>query len=148
MHLVEEDTRIKNEFCYLKKMNHMYDLKIVEFEGGDTKSQGLKGSPKNGAGYAEEYITISSRGITYFSKDSSRFVPLAEWKREAEYFGKLMKLDFFGKHKLMKNFSNWKKFSLKIFMKKTSDHLKNHLLLNDRHLRSAILGVRSLCCEM
>lgn len=30
--MLEEDKNIKNEFCYLKKMDHPYDLKIIEFD--------------------------------------------------------------------------------------------------------------------
>ena len=47
-----------------------------------------------------------------------------------------------------KNFSNWKKYSRKIGMKKTTDKLKAELLVHDRHLRSALLATRELCCRM
>lgn len=36
-----------------------------------------------------------------------------------------MKMEFFGKYKLLKNFSSWKKYSRKIAIKKTTDKLKS-----------------------
>ncbi len=33
-------------------------------------------------------------------------------------------------------------------MKKTTDKLKTELLVNDRHLRHALLSTRDLCCRM
>lgn len=96
----------------------------------------------------DEYITISARGVTYFNWEGSRFVSLEEWRREAYLFSRLMKLEFFGKYKLHKNFSNWKKYSRKIGMKKTTDKLKSELLVHDRHLRLALLNTRDLCCRM
>jgi hypothetical protein len=49
---------------------------------------------------------------------------------------------------LHKNFTNWKKYSRKIGMKKTTDKLKAELLVHDRHLRNALLATRHLCCRM
>ena len=65
MELMAEGGGLGNEFCYLEKGSHPYDLRIVEFGGG-------KG---------EEYITISGRGVTYFNWEGSRFVGLEEWQR-------------------------------------------------------------------
>lgn len=96
----------------------------------------------------DEYITISARGVTYFNWEGSRFVGLAEWRREAALFRRLMGLEFFGKYKLHKNFTNWKKYARKVAMKKTTDKLKAELLVHDRHLRQALLSTRTLCCRM
>jgi dynein heavy chain len=48
---MEEEGGLGNEFCYLQRGEHPYDLRIVEF-GGVT---------------GDEYITISARGVTYFN---------------------------------------------------------------------------------
>ena len=58
-------------------MDHPYDLKIVEFD----KNLEKKTDSDESIVYPNEYITISSRGITYFGKEQSRFVPLEEWKK-------------------------------------------------------------------
>ena len=70
-------------------MSHPYDLKIIEFDKNLDKTSELDQTV-----YPDEYITISRRGITYFGKDQSRFVTLEEWKREAEYFRKIIKQSF------------------------------------------------------
>ena len=44
-------------------------------------------------------------------------VPLDEWKKEAEYFKKIMKLNYFKNNKIIKNFGNWKKYIRKSSMK-------------------------------
>lgn len=56
-------------------MEHPYDLKIIEFD------KNFESSDSKNPDYSGEYITISKRGVTYFGKDQSRFVPLDEWKR-------------------------------------------------------------------
>lgn len=65
MQLMEEEGGLGNEFCYLSRGEHPYDLRIVEFGG-------VRG---------DEYITISGRGVTYFNWEGSRFVSLEEWRR-------------------------------------------------------------------
>ena len=59
-----------------------------------------------------------------------------------------MQLEFFGKYKLHKNFSNWKKYSRKTAMKKTRDKLQAALLFEDRFLREALLQTRGFCCRL
>lgn len=46
--------------------------------------------------------------VTYFNWEGFYFVSLEQWRREAYFFSKLMKLEFFEKYKLHKNFTNWK----------------------------------------
>lgn len=50
IYLIRTDPDMADEFCYLNKRDHAYDFKIVEFEERNEN----------------EYMTISSRGITYF----------------------------------------------------------------------------------
>jgi len=57
--------------------------------------------------------------VTYFSQEQPRFVPLEEWRKEAVYFRKIIKLDFFKNFKVIKNFGNWKKYLRKSAMKST-----------------------------
>lgn len=59
-----------------------------------------------------------------------------------------MKLEFFGKYKLHKNFSNWKKYSRKTAMNKTRDKLQSELLVEDKFLREALLQTRGYCCRL
>ena len=86
--------------------------------------------------------------MTYFGKDQSRFVPLDEWKIEAAYFKKIIKLDFFKNYKRIKSFGNWKKYIRKSAMKSTIDQLKDKLVFNDRYLRESLLETRRLCWIM
>lgn len=68
-----------DEFTYLNRQSHPYDLKIVDF------------NEKN----KNEYITISARGIKHFNKGEHYFQTIDEWEREAKLFGQLLKINFF-----------------------------------------------------
>jgi dynein heavy chain, axonemal len=68
-----------DEFTYLNKRNHSYDFKIVDFH------------EKN----KDEYMTISSRGITHFIKGEAHFMTIEEWEREAKMFHKILEIKFF-----------------------------------------------------
>jgi len=59
-----------DEFTYLNRQTHPYDLKIVDF------------NEKN----KNEYITISARGITHFVQGEAIFQTIEEWEREAKMF--------------------------------------------------------------
>ena len=72
MQLLDEDKSITNEFCYLTKATHAYDLRIVDFPS----------DPRASLSCPDQYITISKAGVTYFGTDESRHVPLDQWKRE------------------------------------------------------------------
>lgn len=124
-------------------MEHPYDLKIIEFDKNFEKK-----NENEQMVYPDEYITISSRGVTYFGKEQSRFVPLEEWKKEAGFFKKIIKLDFFKNYKVIKGFGNWKKYIRKSSMKATIDQLKEKLVYNDRYLRASLLETRRLCWIM
>ncbi len=75
-------------------MSHAYDLRIVEFQAATSGniSNPSRAMTPSMISLNDEYITISSRGVSYFSPENSRFVPLERWKKEAFYFNKLMKL--------------------------------------------------------
>jgi hypothetical protein len=88
--LLGEDPGISQEFCYLKKVTHPYDLRIVDYELGDESQNRLHRLNRNKSEHRlfnkkpvlsnsdkSECITISSRGI----KDESVFVTLEEWQR-------------------------------------------------------------------
>ncbi len=62
-----------DEFCYLQRCGQPYDFKVVEFDN------------KN----AEEYMTISARGITHFVEGEGNFLTLDEWEREYTLYKQL-----------------------------------------------------------
>ena len=51
-------------------MSHPYDLRIVEFQSPNSNSQGMDKATitKSMIPPSSEYITISSRGVSYFSE--------------------------------------------------------------------------------
>jgi len=77
--LIRTDPEMNDEFCYLIKRDDPYDWQIVEF------SQIQKANKRNtrkGKDSVNEYMTISSRGITHFLDDEATFVTLDDWERE------------------------------------------------------------------
>ncbi len=94
----------RHEFSYLEVHQHPYDLHLVNFQELESNHLRSKGSS------LKEFITISRKGITFFSKDESTFISLEEWTREAKLFNSLIKLSYFRQYKIWKNFSIWRKF--------------------------------------
>lgn len=150
--LLNEDPDISDEFCYLKKMTHPYDLRIVDYEKKDrepatkssSRSETFNRKPILSTVDKGECITISARGITYFTSEESVFVTLKEWQRESELYQKLVNLSFFNNYKIWKNFYSWKKYIRRTAMKKVSERLKNELLFTDRYIRPTLIYARDL----
>jgi hypothetical protein len=133
-------------------MSHPYDLRIVDYEKKDrepatkssSRSETFNRKPILSTVDKGECITISARGITYFTSDESVFVTLKEWQREAELYQKLVNLSFFNNYKIWKNFYSWKKYIRRTAMKKVSERLKNELLFTDRYIRPTLIYARDL----
>ena len=81
-----------DEFCYLQKCREPYDFNVKEFDNNK-----------------EEYMPISSRGITHFVEGEGTFLTLDEWEREFTLYDRLRKIRFFAKYKIWKNFLLWKR---------------------------------------
>lgn len=63
IYLIRTDPEMADQFCYLNKRDNAYDYEIVEFEDRNIK----------------EYMTISSRGITYYQNEETTFLTIEEW---------------------------------------------------------------------
>ena len=107
IHLIRTDPEMADEFCYLNKCWHPYDLKIVEFDQRNP----------------QEYFTISARGITHYINGEQEFMTIEEWERESKMFAQLKEIEFFKIYKIWKSFSLWKKFMRRNIMKEYSSKL-------------------------
>lgn len=86
--VIKNDPELMEDFWYCNRIGDAYDFQLVPF------------SKKN-----EEYLTISSRGITHFTPGGAYFLSLEEWEREYKLYQRLKEISFFKQYKKWKNFS-------------------------------------------
>ena len=126
--LVRSDPEMADEFCYLQRCGEPYDYMVKEFDY-----------------QREEYMTISSRGITYFNEGDGTFLTLDEWEREFTLYQKLREIEFFAKYKIWKNFLLWKRLMRINKMKTYQASLHRELFMLDDQLRLPLLEIRQAC---
>jgi dynein heavy chain len=134
---------MSDEFCYLIKRDDPYDWQIVEF------SQIQKANKRNKRRAtkesANEYMTISSRGITHFLDDEATFVTLDDWEREYRLYKELKKIKFFENYKVWKNFTLWRQLRRRTHFKKKKHFLESNMFMVDDNLREPLLKIRNYC---
>ena len=127
LHLIRFDPELADDFWYLNKKGDQYEFEFVNFENRD---------PDN-------YLTISSRGVTYFKNGESEFLTLEEWDREHTLYQRLKTINFFKQYKAWKNFSLWKNIRRRNMIKERANFLKNQLFFLDDTLRDPLLSMRT-----
>ena len=90
----------------------------------------------------DDYLTISSRGVTHFHYGTAEFLTLAEWDREYRLYRQIKELKFFKLYKSWKNYSLWKNMRRRSMMAKHEKTLTNDLFILDKTLADAILDIR------
>ena len=90
--IIKRDPELCEDFWYCNRRSNAYDFEFVKF---DARNE-------------DEYLTISSRGVTHYINREAIFMTLQEWEREYKLFNKLQYIPFFAKYKQWKNFSLWK----------------------------------------
>ena len=119
------------DFWYCNRKGDAYDYEFVKF------------NEKN-----EEYMTISSRGITHFTPGGAYFLSLDEWEREYKLYQKLKEISFFKQYKKWKNFSLWKNLRRRNMMDERSQFLEAELFILDEKLRDPLLDLRAKSWEI
>ncbi|MFO0131579.1 MAG: hypothetical protein ACK52J_03450 [bacterium] len=67
-------------------------------------------------------------------KGVGEFIRIEDWEKEAKFFDKLRKIQFFKEYKIWKTFYIWKKGTRRNSMRKCQNILVKNLLLLDLHL--------------
>ncbi|OMJ81675.1 hypothetical protein SteCoe_17784 [Stentor coeruleus] len=129
--VIKNDPELMEDFWYCNRIGDAYDFQLVPF------------SKKN-----EEYLTISSRGITHFTSGGASFLSLEEWEREYKLYQRLKEISFFKQYKKWKNFSLWKNLRRIKMMDERAKFLESELFILDDKLRDPILNVREKVWEM
>ncbi|OMJ88621.1 hypothetical protein SteCoe_9401 [Stentor coeruleus] len=129
--VIKNDPELVGDFWYCNRIGDAYDFQLVPF------------SKKN-----EEYLTISSRGITHFTPSGAYFLSLEEWEREYKLYQRLKEIDFFKQYKKWKNFSLWKNLRRKKMMDERGKFLQSELFILDEKLRTPILSLREKIWDM
>ena len=124
--VIKNDPELMEDFWYCNRDGDAYDFQLVPF------------NKKN-----EEYLTISSRGITHFTKGGGAyFLSLEEWEREYKLYQRLKEISFFKQYKKWKNFSLWKNSRRKKMMNERAKFLESELFILDEKLREPLLNIR------
>jgi dynein heavy chain len=127
LHMLRFDPDLSEDFWYLNRKEGPYDFEFVNYN---------KRNPN-------EYLTISSRGVTYFLNGVAEFITIEEWHREYMVYQKLKDIPFFKQYKLWKNFSIWKNSRRRTMMEVRSSFLEKELFILDKTLRDAMFNVRT-----
>lgn len=132
--VIKNDPSLAEDFWYFNRSKSdkgfydAYDFELVSFEEKDK----------------EEYLTISTRGVTHFLHNEAVFLTLQEWEREYTLYKKLLNINFFHKYKKWKHFALWKKLRRRNMMVDREQFLKRELFILDDNLRNCLLTVRTL----
>ena len=129
--VIKNDPELMEDFWYCNRIGDAYDFQLVPF------------SKKN-----EEYLTISSRGITHFTPGGAYFLSLEEWEREYKLYQRLKEISFFKQYKKWKNFSLWKNLRRRNMMEAKSRFLETELFILDEKLRDSLLDLRGKSWEI
>ena len=127
LHMIKYDPDLAEDFWYLNRKEDPYDFEFVTYQ---------KRNPK-------QYLTISSRGVTYYTDGVTEFLTLEEWDREYNLYKRLKKINFFNQYKKWKNFSLWKNLRRRNMIKDRGDFLKSQLFILDDTLREPLLSLRT-----
>ena len=127
LHMIKYDPDLAEDFWYLNRKEDPYDFEFVTYQ---------KRNPK-------QYLTISSRGVTYYTDGSTEFLSLEEWDREYNLYKRLKKINFFNQYKKWKNFSLWKNLRRRNMIKVRGEFLKGQLFILDDTLREPVLSLRT-----
>lgn len=127
LHMIKYDPDLADDFWYLNRKEDPYDFEFVTYQKRDPN----------------QYLTISSRGVTYFMNGTTEFLTLEEWDREYKLYQHLKKINFFKQYKKWKNFSLWKNLRRRSMIKDRAEFLKTQLFILDDILREPLLNLRT-----
>jgi dynein heavy chain len=128
LEIIRSDPELKDDFWYCNRVGGSYEFEFVRF------------ADKN----PQEYLTISSRGVTHFVNGEAEFMTLGEWEREYRLYARVKDIKFFKQYKLWKNFSLWKNIRRRNMIRDRAQFLGEQLFLLDNRLREPMLNVRTI----
>lgn len=107
---------LSEEFCYMNRGQLPYDYQIVEYEQRNRL----------------EYLTVSIRGITFYSYGETDFYTREQLLREIKLYNRVRLIGFFDNYLLVKTIKIWKNAMLKFRFDRASAVLeKEHYGLGE-----------------
>ena len=113
----------------MNRRSNPYDWQIVEFDKRDPR----------------EYMVISKRGLTKYLNNEVEFMKFEQFLEEQKVFNSLNRIDYFRLYAKKKYYQIWKKFTSMVIFKERSKEFAEETLLNDLHVKEAILESRRIC---
>ncbi len=129
INLIEDSKSEEPEkYYYCVKGKNFYEFYACHFEDINTEQ--------------DDYITVSSRGVTHFIKDEAEFLTLSEWRDEVENYKKMNDISFFKNFRIGKSFTLWKRLVKRTKMIERGSFLKKELFLADPNINTHLVSIR------
>lgn len=129
LRLLEERRGDEQEsYSYCKKAGNFYEFYMCEFKDIRTDM--------------DDYITISSRGVTHFVNKEAEFLTLSEWRDEVENYQKINQISFFKNFRIGKSFALWKRLVKRTKMIERGSYLTKELFQADGQINKQLISIR------
>ena len=92
----------------------------------------------------DDYVTISSRGVTHFVAKEAEFLTLSDWVDEVDAYRKIHQIKFFKNFSIGKCYALWKKLVKSTKTMERGSYLGKELYQADTSLNKYIIGIRKL----
>lgn len=117
-----------NHYYYCRRGKNFYDFALCAFE--DITAD------------RDDYITVSTRGVTHFVGKEAEFLTLSDWIDEVRDYRKVSKIPFFKNFAVGKSYALWKKLvkSTKTF--ECGSYLGKELFEADANINGPLVDIR------
>ena len=128
--LIENNSGIIDKYYYCLKGNNFYEFYKCSFDqiNADT----------------DDYLTISSRGITHFVCKETEFLTISEWKNEIESYKMINQISFFRNFRIGKSFFLWRRLVKRTKMVERGSYLSKELFRADPKINMSLVSIRKL----
>ena len=120
----------QDKYYYCFKGNEFYEYYVCHFDEIDTEM--------------DDYITISTRGVTHFISREAEFLTLSEWRDEVENYHKAICIPFFRNFRIGKSFALWKKLVKGTKMVERGSYLNKELFHADSQVNARLIDIRKI----
>lgn len=94
------------------------------------------------------FLTMSAHGVMQHIMADTVFTHLDKWEAEYNMYCRLMRIKSFFHFRCWKAFYVWKKGIIYKKFSKASNHIENNLFILIPNLRSTLIDVQEMCCNM
>lgn len=98
--------------------------------------------------HKNNFLTMSTHGVTQYYDDQMYFTPLAIWKHEYDLYRKVLQIKTFRQFRQWKAFYKWKKGLTYDKFVNAQTLLESNLVILIPMLRDAALAIQAMCVKL